>query len=195
MNMKKYLCILLCTLVLLSALPVEARAQNEWEEVYEGILDFAAGRDGGAALRRTVMLLAENYPAAALDCTMLILGNHDTERVGTLLPERTSRRTAAFLQFALPGSPTVYYGDEAGLCGGRDPMNRLPFPWGREDAELQALYRELAAMKRANPALRTGDIRFLEAADGVVRFTRSGGGQTVECSVDRADGRFRLRAL
>jgi len=45
MNMKKYLCILLCTLVLLSALPVEARAQNEWEEVYEGILDFAAGGD------------------------------------------------------------------------------------------------------------------------------------------------------
>ena len=45
MNMKKYLCILLCTLVLLSALPVEARAQNEWEKVYEGILDFAAGGD------------------------------------------------------------------------------------------------------------------------------------------------------
>lgn len=159
------------------------------------ILDFAAGRDDGAALRRTVTLLAENYPAAALDCTMLILGNHDTERIGTLLPDRAARRTAAFLQFALPGAPTVYYGDEAGLCGGRDPMNRLPFPWGHEDAELQALYRELAAMKRANPALRTGDIRFLEAADGVVRFTRSGGGQTVECSVDRADGRFRRRAL
>ena len=159
------------------------------------ILAFAAGEDGGEGLCRTVEDLAENYPAPALDCTMLILGNHDTERVGTLLPDRAARRTAAFLQFALPGSPTVYYGDEAGLCGGRDPMNRLPFPWGREDAELQALYRELAAMKRENPALRRGDIRFLEAADGVVRFTRSGGGQTVECGVDRTDGRYWLRTL
>ena len=161
----------------------------------KAILDFAAGRDGGAALRRPGEGLAENYPAAALDCTMLILGNHDTERIGTLLPERAARRTAAFLQFALPGAPTIYYGDEAGLCGGRDPMNRLPFPWGREDAELLALYRELAAMKREHPALRTGDIRFLEAENGVVRFTRTGGGETVECVADRTDGSFRVRTL
>lgn len=73
-------------------------------------------------------------------------------------------------------------------------MNRLPFPWGREDTSLQALYRELAAMKNENPALRTGDIRFLEAGGGVLRFTRTGGGQTVECGVLRGDGRFWLRS-
>ena len=161
----------------------------------KAILDFSAGGDDGAALRETVMTLAENYPAGALDCTMLILGNHDTERVGTLLPERNARRTAVFLQFALPGSPVIYYGDEAGLNGGRDPMNRLPFPWGREDEELQALYRELAAMKNAHPALRTGDIRFLEAAGGVVRFVRGCGEETVECSVDRETGQYRVRVL
>ncbi|MGM9614449.1 MAG: glycoside hydrolase family 13 protein [Oscillospiraceae bacterium] len=161
----------------------------------KAILDFASGADDGAALRETVMTLAENYPAGALDCTMTILGNHDTERVGTLLPERNTRRAAVFLQFALPGAPVIYYGDEAGLNGGRDPMNRLPFPWGREDAELQALYRELARQKNENPALRTGDIRFLEAADGVLRFTRTGGGQTVECGVSRRDGSFWVRSL
>ena len=161
----------------------------------KAILDFAGGSDDGPALRETVMTLAENYPAGALDCTMLILGNHDTERVGTLLPEGNARRTAVFLQFALPGAPVIYYGDEAGLTGGRDPMNRLPFPWGHEDRELQGLYRELAAMKNAHPALRTGDIRFLEAADGVIRFTRSAPEETVECGVDRRDGRFWVRVL
>ncbi len=158
----------------------------------KAILDFASGADGGRALAETVMTLAENYPAAALDCTMLILGNHDTERVGTLLPDENARRAAVFLQFALPGSPVIYYGDEAGLSGGKDPMCRLPFPWGREDERLLALYRELARKKRDTPALRTGDIRFLEAGGGVLRFARQCPGQRVLCEVSRHDGRYRI---
>ena len=161
----------------------------------KALLAYAAGTDGGEALRETVMTLAENYPPEALDCTMTVLGNHDTERIGTLVPDKNARRAATFLQFALPGSPVIYYGDEAGLCGGRDPMNRLPFPWGREDRELQALYRELAALKNDNPALRVGSIRFLEAGDGVVRFVRAGGGQVVECGASREDGRFWVKPL
>jgi len=159
------------------------------------ILNFASGEDDGPTLRETVMSLAENYPAGALDCTMTILGNHDTERVGTLLPEMNARRTAAFLQFALPGSPVIYYGDEAGLTGGRDPMNRLSFPWGHEDQALQTLYRELAALKNDHPALRTGDIRFLEAENGVLRFVRTCETEAVECGVSRADGRFWVTVL
>ena len=152
------------------------------------ILAFAAGEDDGTALAETVMTLAENYPAGALDCTMSILGNHDTERVGTLLSEKNARRMAAFLQFVLPGSPVVYYGDEAGLTGGRDPMCRMPFPWGREDEELQSLYRELGRMKNELEALRRGNISILEAGCGRIRFLRTAGGQTVECLADRCEG-------
>lgn len=159
------------------------------------ILDFAAGADGGERLAETVMTLAENYPPAALDCTMSVLGTHDTERVGTLLPAEAARRAAVFLQFTLPGSPVVYYGDEAGLTGGRDPMNRLPFPWGREDRALQELYREAAALKNTMPALRCGSIRFLEAGGGVLRFVREGGGQRVECFVSASDGAFRATVV
>lgn len=155
------------------------------------ILDFAAGTDDGPALAETVMTLAENYPAAALDATMAILGNHDTERIGTLLPEEKSRRVAVFLQFALPGSPVIYYGDEAGLTGGKDPMCRLPFPWGREDTSLQRLYRAMAEMKNALVPLQKGDIRFREAGNGILRFTRTLDGQTVTCFVDRNTGEFR----
>lgn len=156
----------------------------------KAILDFAAGRDDGRALAETVMGIAENYPPAALDCTMAVLGNHDTERVGTLLPDRNARRAAAFLQFALPGSPVIYYGDEAGLTGGRDPMNRLPFPWGREDAGLQALYRELAALRNAHPALQRGSVRFEWAAGGIVRFVRQCSEESVFCELVRQTGEF-----
>ena len=141
------------------------------------------------------MGLAENYPAGALDCTMAVLGTHDTERIGTVLPERHARRTAAFLQFALPGAPVIYYGDEAGLNGGRDPMNRLPFPWGQEDQELLALYRELAEMKNGHPALRTGDVRFERAEDGIIRFVRRCDSEQVVCQVDRATGEFSVTAV
>ena len=154
----------------------------------KAVLAFVSGEDDGVLLAETVMALAENYPAGALDCTMAILGNHDTERVGTLLPEKNARRTAAFLQFALPGAPVIYYGDEAGLTGGRDPMCRLPFPWGQEDADLQALYRELGQMKNRLKALRRGDIRILEAGEGCIRFCRTAEEQTVECLADRVSG-------
>ncbi len=159
------------------------------------ILNFAAGKDGGEALAETVQTLAEHYPAAALDCTMAVLGTHDTERVGTMLPEKNARRTAAFLQFALPGSPVIYYGDEAGLTGGRDPMNRLPYPWGKEDQDLIALYRELAELKNAYPALRTGDIRFEAAGHGVISFTRRCEQEAVRCRVDRTTGSYSVEII
>ncbi len=156
------------------------------------ILDFADRRDDGRALAATVLDIAEHYPAPALDCTMTVLGTHDTERVGTVLQDANARRAAVFLQFALPGSPVIYYGDEAGLTGGRDPMNRLPFPWGREDRQLQELYRQAAALKNAHPALRTGDIRFEWAQGGILRFTRSCPEETVFCELVRDTGMFSI---
>lgn len=154
----------------------------------EAILAFVSGADDGKRLEETIMTLAENYPAGALDCTMAILGNHDTERVSTLLPEKKARQTAAFLQFALPGAPGIYYGDEAGLCGGRDPMCRLPFPWGREDAALQELYRMLGQMKKRLDPLQRGNVRVLESGGGRIRFSRRTEGQWLECVADRNDG-------
>ncbi|MCD7768737.1 MAG: glycoside hydrolase family 13 protein [Oscillospiraceae bacterium] len=159
------------------------------------IMAFASGREGGEQLAETVMTIAENYPAGALDCCMTVLGSHDTQRIGTLLPRERERRVAAFLQFALPGSPLIYYGDEAGMTGGPDPMCRLPFPWGREDEKMQALYRSLAQMKNSLPALRVGDIHFEQAGNGRLTFIRTGGGQTVRCTVNRDEGTYEAAVL
>ena len=68
---------------------------------------------------------------------------------------------ASFLQYTLPGMPSLYYGDEAGLEGHHDPFCRMPFPWGREDKELLAHYRTLGEMRKKHPALKNGTFEFL----------------------------------
>ena len=158
----------------------------------KAILDFAAGTADGAALGEVVESLCENYPAGALDCTMSVVGTHDTERLAELLPDKGQRKLAVFLQFMLPGSPVIYYGDEAGLAGGRDPMNRQCFPWGWEDKELTAFYRQMAALKNGNIPLQKGSLELLAAGEGFVRFRRRYGEQSLVVWAENRGGRFGL---
>ena len=124
------------------------------------ILNFMRGRDSGRALKNTVMSIVENYPPEVVHCNMNLLGTHDTPRLLTTLvddfdgprEEKAKRRLsrnsldvardrlmmASFLQYMLPGSPSLYYGDEALMEGYKDPFNRRSFPWGREDRDLHA---------------------------------------------------------
>jgi len=142
----------------------------------------------------TVEALCENYPKPALDCLMNILGTHDTERILTVLSgksfisreerasaelseaERTNAKTllraASLLQFTLPGVPSIYYGDEAGLEGYEDPFNRRCYPWGSEDTELIEWYKKLLAARKSCVAFAGGDYRTLRAENGVYVFTR-----------------------
>ena len=154
--------------------------------------------------------LRENYPPFAFYSSMNSLGTHDTPRILTLLgagsdckdqsrewraafrlaPDRLRRakellRMAALLLFAFPGSPTVYYGDEAGMEGYGDPFCRRPFPWGREERELQNHYRRLGQLRRKCKALRMGDIRFHQAVNNQISFTRTFGEQTIRVYVNR----------
>lgn len=123
------------------------------------ILNFIKGLDDGRGLAETVMTIAENYPPQVLLCNMNLLGTHDTPRILTALVddfegsrEELAKRhlshnqyytaqerlmLASFLQFTLPGAPSIYYGDEAGMEGGKDPFNRRTYPWGREDTDLR----------------------------------------------------------
>ena len=169
------------------------------------VLNFLRGADDGRELAHTVMALAENYPPQVLSSCMTLLGSHDTPRLLTALaedfdgsreqlaarfltPEQLVRakallQAATFLQFTLPGAPSIYYGDEAGMEGGKDPFNRRPYPWGKEDADLTAHFRTLGSLRRSHKALRGGDIRFFRAGDGCVGFTRTGDGVRLHCCV------------
>ena len=93
---------------------------------------------------------------------------------------------AAFLQFTLPGIACIYYGDEAGMTGYRDPFNRKFYPWGREDTSLQDFYRALARLKKSCPALRYGDVTVVEAGGGRLILLRKVKEQTLAVCCNRA---------
>ncbi len=170
------------------------------------ILNFLRGFDDGNALRDTVMTIAENYPPQVLLSNMNLMGTHDTPRILTALvddfdgsreekakrhlsPElyRLARQRlmlATVLQYALPGAPSIYYGDEAGMEGYKDPFNRRTYPWGKEDIGLLSHFRALGILHKSTPALRLGDIRFLSSGGGCLCFTRSHCGKTVRICVN-----------
>lgn len=76
------------------------------------------------------------------------------------------------LTVAMPGMPCVYYGDEAGMEGAADPFSRAPFPWGREDEALTALFRTALARKRTLPALSDGALSIKAPLPDVVAVER-----------------------
>jgi neopullulanase len=82
----------------------------------------------------------------------------------------------------MPGAPCVYYGDEIGLSGGGDPYCRAAFPWQNEagwDKNLLAFYRSVIALRKAYPALQTGDYALLHSEGSLLAYSRRLGGQSV----------------
>ena len=180
------------------------------------ILDFMRGRDAGKKLRDTVMTVVENYPAQVVACNMNLLGTHDTPRILTALvddfdgsrEEKAARhlsknqlevardrlQMAAFLQYTLPGSPSLYYGDEALMEGYKDPFNRRTYPWGREDTELVRFFRQLGQLRRDIPALGKGTITFQTAMDKHLAYTRCYEGQKFLAYVNRSGDPWQVPA-
>ena len=92
---------------------------------------------------------------------------------------------ASFLQYTLPGSPSLYYGDEAGLEGHKDPFNRRTYPWGRESQTLLSHFRRLGQLRKDCAALRLGDIQFIESIDHHIAFRRSYQGKSFRIYVNQ----------
>lgn len=105
--------------------------------------------------------------------------NHVAGRVANLGPEAANEnidmavmREAVVIQMTWTGAPTLYYGDEAGVCGFTDPDNRRTYPWGHEDQELIAFHKEMIAIHKAYPSLKTGCIRHLYLDHGIIAYGR-----------------------
>ena len=160
-------------------------------------INWLTGGDA-AQFKETMETIRENYPPQAFYSCLNILGTHDTPRILTLLgtggkpaPDTKSQRAAyqlsaeelrtglarlrlaAMLAFSFPGSPTVFYGDEAGMQGFEDPLNRGTYPWGRENLELIAFYQKLGALRAQRRELQRGDITYLYARDSGLVLRRS----------------------
>lgn len=104
-----------------------------------------------------------------------LIGSHDTPRFLTEAGGEVWRsRLATVLQMTMPGAPGIYYGDEVGLEGGDDPGCRGAFPWESDpmEHEIHRVIRELAGLRRSEPALVTGHWRPMHGADGTIVFQR-----------------------
>lgn len=174
------------------------------------IIDFCMGVST-SSVGNAITRIFENYPHHALLSSMNVLSTHDTERIVTLLGEPSctqmtntelsthrlseEKRTlavqlqkiAAVMQFTLPGAPTIYYGDETAMEGGRDPFNRRCYPWGQEDGELIAFYRLLAKIHNESLPLKSGDASVLYADNGVLIYRRSLNGKRMLVLLNSSD--------
>ena len=157
------------------------------------VLDFLQGKINAQTACDTFWTIQEHYPKENLYAALNLIGSHDRARVLTVLGgDMNALKMAMFLQFALPGVPSIYYGDEAGMTGGTDPYNRGSFPWGKGNAPLTDFVRSLTAMYQETPLLRRGECEMLFFGENVLgcrRFDESGsvlalvnrGEEAVEC--------------
>lgn len=130
------------------------------------------------------------FPRPALDSALNQLSNHDhsrfltrtngkvgniktvgAEAAGEDIDERTFR-LAVLMQFTWPGSPGIYYGDEAGQVGWTDPDSRRTYPWGRENFELIKYHKEVISLRREVHCLKMGSIKKLDAGTGYISYGR-----------------------
>jgi alpha-glucosidase len=105
--------------------------------------------------------------------------NHMVGRTGTLGPEAAEKnidkavfREAVVIQMTWMGAPTIYYGDEAGVCGFTDPDNRRTYPWGREDKEMISFHRDLISLRNRHPVFRTGSIKMVDSDYNFLAYGR-----------------------
>lgn len=175
----------------------------------EAILGFLGGGTAEHFAER-METVRENYPRAVFYNLMNIIGTHDTPRALTILgvsdeewkmdrdgrahytlpPDRLESakrrlKLAAVIQFTMPGSPTIYYGDEAGKQGFEDPFNRGTYPWGAEDAELLEFYRTLCEQRDRSETLNRGELRFLACEGALLQYERCYGQSRIVVLVNR----------
>ena len=105
--------------------------------------------------------------------------NHMVGRVAELGPEAANEfvnpavmREAVAFQMTWIGAPTVYYGDEAGVCGFTDPDNRRTYPWGHEDQQMLGFHKEMIRIHKEHEALRTGAVVMLHCEKNILAYGR-----------------------
>ncbi|MBR0081882.1 MAG: glycoside hydrolase family 13 protein [Clostridia bacterium] len=177
-----------------------------------GVRQFLCCEIDAYALNDRLQRLRENYPKPFYEACLNLLGSHDIGRAisafaGAPDSEATPReqqllfhpteeaitrakiryRSAVALAMVLPGVPCLYYGDEAGQTGMRDPFNRKTYPWGHAD---HALIRDVAALgnaRHAHSALKDGRLRMGAVGRDLFAVIRYNESETVLCFLNRSD--------
>jgi len=136
-----------------------------------------------------VETLLTAYPTENINSMYNPLGSHDTERLFTKVECDTQKAKLAFLfQFAYPGAPAIYYGDEVGLQGGKDPDCRRAFPWDQSSWNLELFYwvKTLVSLRNRFPAIRKGNFTSVYSDDssGYYVFSRRFGDEQIVVAIN-----------
>jgi glycosidase len=163
-------------------------------------------------------MLYSHYPKSATDILMNVLGTHDTERILTVLGGKSSDgltneqlstmkmsaderkiaknklKMAYLINATVPGIPCIFYGDEAGMEGYRDPFNRLPFPWGEEDQELLDFYRKIGKVRASENLYKDGFFKLLHCDSNCLAFARYNEKTSIITFVNRGEKSINIDA-
>lgn len=154
---------------------------DDYREDMRGNADnfWGAMRHHCAAFTMPSFLVAMNELSNHDHSRFLTRTNHKVGRTNTLGPEAANGgvnkavlREAVVIQMTWPGAPTIYYGDEAGVCGFTDPDNRRTYPWGHEDQELITFHKEVIRIHKTHREFLTGSLKYLDADYNVIGFGR-----------------------
>ncbi len=181
------------------------------------VIDYLKTKDSSDIARITTELYM-HYPKAVSDTLMNFLGTHDTERILTVLSgEDISQKSNAELSTykasgenynravkllkiayliiaTMPGVPCIYYGDEAGLQGARDPFNRKPYPWGKEDSELIEWYKKIGEIRHGEQLFRDGYFRVTESQDSVFAYDRFDEDEKISVIINLSNNDYETKA-
>lgn len=169
------------------------------------------------AFMSAIMSIIENYPPCVVNVLMNHIGTHDTERAITRLAGESAEgkdrawqhshnqlsdydylkgismmKLASLIQYTLPGVPSLYYGDEAGMQGMKDPFNRACFPWDNINKELYKWYKRLGEIRRGCKAFKEGSFEPLYAADGAIAYVRRSGENSVLTAVNNSNSELQI---
>lgn len=159
------------------------------------IIDFIKSGNSRAFFS-TVMSVCENYPPQSIKTLMNHIGTHDTARILTVLGKSDAYtgdrawqatqvlsrsefelavrklKLATLIQYTLPGLPSVFYGDEAGVQGYSDPFCRASFPWGKENPELLTHYKYLGNIRKTTSCLKNETLIPYQEENGLIAYLR-----------------------
>lgn len=167
----------------------------------QSIIEYLLGGSSSNFIEQ-METIRENYPREAFYNCLNFLGTHDTARILNVLAQsphpglreeqakyqmsqieyatgKNRLKLASLILFTFPGAPTIYYGDEAGVCGFEDPFNRTTYPWGNEDMELVNWYRLMGTLRRSLSPLGPGDIKYFTTEDTVLAYSRQYEGESL----------------
>lgn len=164
----------------------------------EAIIDFIKTKNS-KNIYNTVLSIVENYPNAVLHNLMNLLSTHDTERIFTVIADAAQVGTtdlldfvelAVAIQYTLPGVPSIFYGDEAGLTGGKDPFCRKCYPWDRENKKLLEFYKKIGSFRKSCSCLRGGAFVPIFADEKTFAFKRLAENGVLVCNFSFSGNNF-----